>query len=233
MWLPLENRPSGRPDARIASSTSTAPAADARRRGRGARACRRRRTRSRGRRQAARMPEYSTTSSSFSSRRYAIDGRRATSSAGGRADRGRGAAGRGARRARSHHRVDLLRGIVSRSSSSSSEIRVPKRSRAPRARAVRVAQLGRTREDSTRSATSGSGGAAGCEVAEEVDDLVGDLRAALAGHDVHHRLGGDELRDRRDHDRPADLRADAAVTPRASRRTARAGAARRACGASC
>ena len=48
-------------------------------------------------------------------------------------------------------------------------------------------------------------------MAEEVADrLVGDVRPALAVDHVPHRLGGDELRDRRDDDRVAHLGAHAA-----------------------
>ena len=104
-------------------------------------------------------------------------------------------------------------GIVSRSSSSSSEIPRPKRSRAPsRWRGSRCRSPSTRGSDRTRSATSGRDGRGGLAVvAEEVADrLVGDVRPPLGVDHVPDRLGRDELRDGRDDDRVAHLGAHAA-----------------------
>ena len=143
-----------------------------------------------------------------------IDGRRVTSCSSRTSGSRPGRAGTGrSPRAASTIASTCSAGIVRRSSSSSSEMRGAEAlARAVERQRLELAQLGGVRRGQHAVGDIGVGRRGRrAEVAEEVDDdVVGDLRVALAAHDVHDRLRADELRERRDHDRPAELGAHAA-----------------------
>ena len=161
-----------------------APGARAPPRPPGGRAFRRRRARSRGRRQVARR--HSTSSSPDWTRRCVTLGRFATSRRSSPRDAGprrAGAAGAGAERLEASIASTCSSGMVSRRSSSSSEIRRPKRARAPsRLEGLEVPQRVDARQRQHRVGDVGCDGRGGLAVvAEEVADrLVGDVRPPLA-----------------------------------------------------
>ena len=194
MWLPFVNSTSGRPEARIASSTSAAPGS--------------------GTAPEARVavderavdvedeaadvvkPHGATPPGRRPSPRARTRAPRASPARGAaaRADRGRGA--RAAPAAPPPRSATIAStcssGIVSRSSSSSSEMRSPKRAPgALEADRLEVAQLLRARQRQQRVAHVGVDGRGRLvEVAEEVaQHLVADVRPALAARSRSSRPG--------------------------------------------